>query len=676
MTAHKRTGFIPIHALLMLVVVLYAYQANGGSSILFSDTCFAVLLVLMGTVIYLCTSKNTSSLLLLLLMYASAWIMISLNTSLSFHKIIGQPLMSLMPNLMFIFFVTFTQLPRKRLYYKWNIWLLHSSALTLVGLWSPVKLLGYLFCIHILLAILACIRMSVYYGPKQRQILNQERWLLNGAMTVSFVPFIVSVLLLRSWLPQDIRNYSIYMMIVLPAAVGYVLIKRNGIQTRYDYRFMLKLTAIAGGGAAAFVGLAYYEVGISLLQSLFLLLLASLIIYLYMMAQKAMAKRQLKEASRAKGDLEKERLEILQKITYDHYLSALSGMIKQLIDKTLPMDGTMIIWREQERSYVLEQSGIFKDFALKRLSGGQLHRQTEHVMIDGKLYFAFPLFYKETLNGWMVVGHKRAGGKFTTGEVETLSLLANTVCEILKTTEILHENQRRYVSLPSLRCEDYQNMHVTRNAEKIRKEVALYLHDDILQSILAVRRMCEVAGGEDPEIRELMLDTLDELNDSIRRKMFDIYPTTLQDLGLYQSLSILCRKLREEAVQQPHLNIRLEAEEEIGIEESLQYPVFRTLKELLQNAIKHASANEIVVSLEISEEGILLADVIDDGKGFDIEKDLDTAEVQHIGLLSVKQEINALGGEFIIRKNADSGMHLQFKLPLGRTGNEYASYTG
>ncbi|WP_172196877.1 sensor histidine kinase [Saccharibacillus qingshengii] len=447
------------------------------------------------------------------------------------------------------------------------------------------------------------------------------------------------------------------------------MIKRSGLQTRYNYLLILRLTSIALAGTFLFVGFSYYVVELTVFDSLLLLLIASITVYAYLTAQKGISNRQLQTVSRTKEKLEKERLDILQKITYDHYLTALTGLIKQLIEKTMPLDGTLIIWKEEERNYTLEQSGIFEDFSLDQLNQGQLHEHIENITIDGELYFAFPLLYKKTLNGWMIVGHKSSGGKFTVQEVETLSLLADTVCEIFKTTEILQENQRRYVYLPSLRYEDYQNVNITRSTEKIRKEMALYLHDDILQSILAVRHMCEAISGVDPEIRALIVDTLDELNGSIRDKMFDVYPTTLQDLGLYQSLGVLCRKLQEEAVGQPDLRIRLEAEMELEVEEELEYTVFRTVKELLKNAVKHAEANEIVVSLDISDEGVLLGDVVDDGKGFDIERQLGApVEGNHIGLLSVKQEMNSLGGELTIRHNVDAGMHIHFKIPLERMG--------
>ncbi len=669
MIVAKRIGFIPLNALLMLVVVLYFYPMNVEAENFISDVCFAATLTLIGTVIYLCTTKMMSSLLFLLLMYLSAWVMILINAPSHLYVGIGRVLMSVAPNLLFIFFVYFTELPRKQPYHRWNFWLLNSSVATLVALLSFQPLLGYMFFFHILFGVLACFRISAHYRSRQRRVLNRERLLLNVAVAASFGPFIFGSLLFSSVLPPQARYFSIYMMIALPIAVGYILMRRSGLQARYNYLFILRLAAIALAGVSLFLGFAYYVIELTLLNALLLLFVALVIFYLYWTVQQAISKRQLQTVSRAKEDMEKERLDILQKVTYDHYLTSLGGLIEQLIDKTLSLDGTMIVWREENRNYILQQNGIFENFSLDQSTQEQLREHSNNVTVGGESYFVFPLVYRKTLNGWMIVGHKSSGAKFTVEEVETLSLLADTICEIFTTTEILQENQRRYVYLPSLRYEDYQNVYVTRSTEKIRKEMALYLHDDILQSILAVRNMCEAVGGVDPEIRALIVDTLDELNTSIREKMFDVYPTTLQDLGLYQSLSILCRKLQEEAVGQPGLKIRLDAEIGLEVEEELEYTVFRTVKELLQNAVKHAEASEIIVSLEASEEGVLLGDVIDDGKGFDIERQLSApAEGNHLGLLSVKQEMNALGGELTIRHNAEAGMHIHFKIPLGRMG--------
>ncbi|KGE19801.1 sensor histidine kinase [Paenibacillus wynnii] len=667
-------SFILFNALLLFVCVVYFSSFNTVGFA--SDVVFTCLLTGVGTVVYLNTSAVPSAKWFIVLMYMTAWILLLLNGPSRFYFGIGRVFMSLAPNVLFIFFIHFTNLPLKRLYYKLSSLLLLSALATSLALLSFRIYLSYAFFFHLLFAAFCCGWISIYYNFKQRKILSRDRMILNVSIAISFMPFVITNTFLRQFLPDTIKLYSIYTLIALPVAVGYILIKRNGLQTSIDGFFLGKLALLALAGTSLFLSFSLYVIRISLIRSLLLLLVAYIIFYCYLLFQRHLSTRQLYILTQTKEKLEKERLEILQKMTYDHYLSTLSNLIKQFIDKTISLNGTLIIWVENNRSYILEQSGIFEHFSLKKFDQSQLKERIDTITFEQKSCFSFPLKYKKIVNGWLITGQKSDKDKFTSEDMNTMIILADTICEILKTTEILHESQRRYVHLPNIRYEDYLNVSFVQKVEGIRKSLALYLHDDILQSILAMRNMTEALQTPQRDIQELILNTFSDLNTSIRDKMFDIYPTTLTDLGLYQSLGILCKKLNIEAVQQPDLKIRLESDYNLEVDKELQYTVFRTVKELLQNAIKHAEASEIIISLKVSDIRILLIDVIDDGKGFDIGVNMleEKLYTNHIGLLSAKQEINTLHGEFSIKSNLLSGTHIQIKIPMKGTGEEYAHH--
>lgn len=672
MTNNKWAGLILINALLMAVTTVFFYST--GAAGLTSDVIFASVLAVIGTIVYLNTSAVPAAKWFIILMYMAAWILLLLNGPSRLYYGIGRVIMGFAPNVLFIFFMHFTHLPRKRLYRKWSTLLLLSALVTSSALLSFRMYLSYMLFLHLLFAVFCCVWMSVRYNSKQRRILGRDRMILNVSISLSFLPVIIAYTFLRNFIPDTLKYYSIYTLIALPIAVAYILIKRNGLQTSIDYVFLIRLALLALAGTSLFLLFCYYVIRIPIMESLLLLAAACVIFYSYSLFQKHLSTRQLHIVNQTKEKLEKERLEILQKMTYDHYLTTLSNLIKQFIDRTIALNGTLIIWKENERSYILEQNGVFEHFSLKKFGSHQLKETVDTLTFEEKTYFCFPLKYKKSVNGWLVTGHKTDKDKFTAEDVNTLTILADTISEILKTTEILHENQRRYIYLPSIRYEDYLNVAVVQKVEEIRKSLSLYLHDDILQSILAIRNMTEALQTAQTDIQQLLLNTLSELNTSIRDKMFDIYPTTLTDLGLYQSLGILCGKLKAAAVQQPHLKIRLESDQNIEVDEELQYAVFRTAKELLQNAIKHAEASEIILSLHVLDR-ILWLDVMDDGKGFGLADNLtEESFTHHIGLLSVKQEINTLHGEFSIKRNAVSGTHIQIKIPMKGAGFEHAHH--
>ncbi len=82
------------------------------------------------------------------------------------------------------------------------------------------------------------------------------------------------------------------------------------------------------------------------------------------------------------------------------------------------------------------------------------------------------------------------------------------------------------------------------------------------------------------------------------------------------------------------------------------------VKEIVTNAIKHASANTILVDLDYSGEGLVI-DVSDDGCGFDAT---DSAPVGHFGLQGIRERIKALGGVVEIESSIGHGTAVVIKL--------------
>ncbi|WP_191089577.1 sensor histidine kinase [Paenibacillus spiritus] len=669
-------GLIPAHSiLLMLTVVLFKDGSPQGYG---DDLLFITLLIGLGTFVYLNTSKMPAAGWFIVCMYMAAWILLLLNGPSRGYYAVGRVLMSLAPNALFMFFVHFTELPRKAPYRKWNRLLLGSALATAAALLSFRAELAYMLFLHLLVMAASCIRLSVYYRARQRRVLNWERTVLNVSIWGALLPFITAYTFLRHFLTDSVKFNTIYALILVPAAAGCILMKRSRpLRTHLNYMYLLKLTAFVLTGAALLVLFSSCLLGITLFQTLLLLYAGTILFYSCLLYQRRLATRHLNMVNQAREKMEKERQDILQKVTYDQYLSTLSNLIRQLIDRTIALDGTLIIWKEDGRSYVLEQSGVFEPFSLRKYDTRQLQESIGYFAYGTQSYYSFPLKYRNEVHGWLIAGHKRGGDKFTPDEVNTILVMADTICEILKTTEILHRGRQRRILVPTIRQEDYVNVTMKQKEEDIRKSIALYLHDDVLQPILALRNMTEVLHTRQSDVRELMLDTLGELNASIRDRMFDIYPTTLADLGLVESLGILCGKMKREAVHRPGLQIRLDAEPGLDPGGELAYALFRMIKELLTNAVKHADASEIVVSLYATDRDLLIADVTDNGKGFDsedCEDGMESGRGLHIGLLSIRQEVSVLRGEFSIRSGGDCGTHAQIKIPLKEADKDYAHY--
>jgi signal transduction histidine kinase len=83
------------------------------------------------------------------------------------------------------------------------------------------------------------------------------------------------------------------------------------------------------------------------------------------------------------------------------------------------------------------------------------------------------------------------------------------------------------------------------------------------------------------------------------------------------------------------------------------------VQEALQNATKYSAAREVSVHLGRLPSGLTLS-VVDNGVGFDVE----AAWSKGIGLVSMKERVEALGGSLEIRSSTGAGTRVEATVPL------------
>src|SRR5438552_3524379 len=167
--------------------------------------------------------------------------------------------------------------------------------------------------------------------------------------------------------------------------------------------------------------------------------------------------------------------------------------------------------------------------------------------------------------------------------------------------------------------------------ETIRASLALDLHDDTLQVLAAVRIELQriektvASAGLTGTARaiERARGMLDDCADRTRGLMFQLRPRVLADAGLGPALVELARELEQDGapaivVDAPDARYGARVEE----------LVWRTVREALVNARRHASAKHVTVTIE-EAGGALEGEIRDDGVGFDINR---LAQPNHVGV--------------------------------------------
>ena len=90
--------------------------------------------------------------------------------------------------------------------------------------------------------------------------------------------------------------------------------------------------------------------------------------------------------------------------------------------------------------------------------------------------------------------------------------------------------------------------------------------------------------------------------------------------------------------------------------------LFRCASELLANAATHSAARHVTLRLDV-EDGDDVLEVIDDGIGFDPERLDERLREGHIGVLSLRERAEGLGGSLRIDSAFGRGARLEVRLP-------------
>ena len=170
-------------------------------------------------------------------------------------------------------------------------------------------------------------------------------------------------------------------------------------------------------------------------------------------------------------------------------------------------------------------------------------------------------------------------------------------------------------------------------------------------------------SGMEKDVEEA-LTLLDQTIQSARTVTFEISPPVLYDLGLEAAVQWLCRQF-----QKKH-GLRVEiASEGSGprLPDDIQIMVFRSVQELLLNAVKHAHGTLVSVHLTRLPEA-LRVEVRDDGRGFDAARENPAAEDHGgFGLFSIRERLRVLGGTLGISSSPGRGALFTLDVPLAES---------
>jgi signal transduction histidine kinase len=203
--------------------------------------------------------------------------------------------------------------------------------------------------------------------------------------------------------------------------------------------------------------------------------------------------------------------------------------------------------------------------------------------------------------------------------------------------------------------------HLNEVLEAETKRIAHALHDEAGQLLASLSiALADVASqlpkatlGRFEEVEQLLLQVELEL----RNLSHELRPTVLDNLGLVPALEFVAEKVG----RRTGLEISVSGETVPRLPAAVETALYRIVQEALNNIVKHAQAKSVRIDVKRSAQNVSCR-VQDDGRGFDARR---PPVSQGLGLLGIRERLNALGGSLQLISEARRGTTLIAEIPLG-----------
>jgi signal transduction histidine kinase len=205
--------------------------------------------------------------------------------------------------------------------------------------------------------------------------------------------------------------------------------------------------------------------------------------------------------------------------------------------------------------------------------------------------------------------------------------------------------------------------HLNDTLEREIHRIAHAVHDEAGQLLAAARlSVATVARDLDPSFRERFLEVdavLERVDKELRSISHELRPTILDDLGLVPALRFLADGISKRSRLSIHVESSLEDRPAAPIEITL----YRVVQEALTNVTRHSSAREVTIQLTGHGEDLRCL-VRDDGVGFDVPAVLSGKGRMGLGLIGIRERLNAIGGTLQINSEMGRGTELLIGIHL------------
>ena len=202
-----------------------------------------------------------------------------------------------------------------------------------------------------------------------------------------------------------------------------------------------------------------------------------------------------------------------------------------------------------------------------------------------------------------------------------------------------------------------ESMLMGQEAE--RNRIGKDLHDSLGAMLSTIKLQMSASQGKEingisPAMKKAK-EMIDDACEEVRKISRDMMPITLSKYGLHTALEELIEKYTFDGG--PTVIYQAFGINRIS-DKDLDLFVFRIVQELVNNSIKHAKAQEIIIQINYLED-LMMITVEDDGEGFAYNQ----TQYQGMGLKNVEYRAQYLKGKFSVDSTPGNGTIMVVEIP-------------
>ncbi|UWX56402.1 ATP-binding protein [Maribacter litopenaei] len=204
-----------------------------------------------------------------------------------------------------------------------------------------------------------------------------------------------------------------------------------------------------------------------------------------------------------------------------------------------------------------------------------------------------------------------------------------------------------------------------------QKRISEELHDGVLGKMLGARMVLTGLNkrtGEDAiEARMEAITALKNVEQEVRSISHELSHSAYQKINNFvNSVEDLLSSAKENTNIITTFNYD-EDEDYDALKGEIKINMYRMIQECLQNAIKHSEGQNFFVNFERKED-ILIVEMGDDGKGFNLDK-----ERKGIGMRNISSRVEKLNGKWFVTSEPNKGTTITLEVPISYTSHNTKS---